>query len=132
MFVGCAAAIAVAAMPVSTASKTKAKYYNFAVNFATRQIEEVQHQQFAKINGDDLKSYGLIDSATPSSGSDTFSCNTVTFGANETIVSKLPSGSATVRIEDISLNLKRVTVHVQWKERSNTRSYDVGTVVADL
>ena len=132
MFVGCAAAIAVAAMPVSTTSKTKAKYYNFAVNFAARQIEDIQYHDFSKINPDDLADEGMIDSATPSSGSDTYSCNSTLFGANETIASKLPSGKATIRIENITSDTKRITVHVQWNERSKVRSYDVGTVVADL
>lgn len=132
MFVGCAAAIAIAAMPVSTTSKTKAKYYNFAVNFAARQIEQIQYHDFAKIEAETLADDGLIDSATPSSGTNTYSCNNVVFGANETIATKLPNGQATVKIESVTSDQTRITVHVEWKERSKTRSYDVGTVVADL
>lgn len=132
MFVVCAAAIAVAAMPVSTTSKTKAKYYNFAVNFAARQIEEIQYHDFAKITPDDLAADQLIDSAIPVSGTDTFSSNLTQFGAGEVVTSKLPQGQSTVKIESISAELKRITVHVQWKERTNTRSYDVGAVVASL
>ncbi|MBI1332884.1 MAG: type II secretion system protein [Armatimonadetes bacterium] len=132
MFVGCAAAIAVVSMPASTASKTKAKYYNFAVNYATRQIEELQYRGFAKLNADDLKTAGLIDSKTPVAGTDTYPCTNVSFGANELISSKLPNGKATVRIQDVTMDSKRVTVHVEWLERSQTRSFDLGTVVADL
>lgn len=132
MFVGCAAAIAVVSMPVSTTSKTKAKYYNFAVNFAARQIEDIQYHDFSKINADDLASDGIIDSSTPAAGSDIYSCNSTIFGANETIGSKLPSGKATIRIEDVNADTKRITVHVQWNERTKVRSYDVGTVVTNL
>lgn len=132
MFVICAAAIAVAALPVSTTSKTKAKYYNYAVNFATRQIEEIQYHDFTKITAADLAADDLIDNTVPVSGTDTYSCNLTQFGAGEAITTKLPSGKATVRIEDINADMKRVTVHVEWKERSNTRSYDLGAVVANL
>lgn len=132
MFVICAAAIAVAAMPVSTTSKTKAKYTNFAVNFAARQIEEIQYHDFSKITADDLAADSLIDNTTPVAGTDTFSCNSTHFGAGEAITTKLPGGQSTVRIEDLSADLKRVTVHVQWKERTNMRSYDVATLVANL
>lgn len=132
MFVGCAAAIVVAAMPASTASKTKAKYTNFAVNFAAKEIEDIQYLDFSKVNASDMESAGIIDSAKPVSGKDTYSCNAVVFGAGDTIGQKLPNGTATVRVEELTLDTKRVTIHVQWKERSNLRTYDIGTVVARL
>ncbi len=132
MFVGAAASIAFVAMPASSASKSKAKYMNFAVNFATRQIEEIQYHQFARITADDLSGDGLLDSAKAVAGTDTFSCSATKFGANDTIASKLPGGSATVRIENVDADTKRITVHVQWKERSATRNYDLGTVVTNL
>ena len=132
MFVICAAAIAVAAMPVSNTSKTKAKYTNFAVNFAARQIEEIQYHDFTKITPDDLAADNLIDSTTPVAGTDTFSANLTQFGAGEVVTTKLPSGQSTVRIETLSPDLKRITVHVQWKEKTNIRTYDVGAVVANL
>jgi type II secretory pathway pseudopilin PulG len=132
MFVICAAAIAVAAMPVSTTSKTKAKYYNFAVNFATRQIEEIQYHSFAKITPDDLAADQLIDNTVPVSGTDTYACDNTQFGGGDAITSKLPNGKATVRIEILNADMKRVTVHVEWKERTNIRTYDVAAVVADL
>ncbi len=132
MFVVCAAAIAVAAMPVSTTSKTKAKYVNFAVNFAAKQIEEIQYHDFSKITAADLADDNLIDNAIPVSGTNTYSCNLAEVGPGETVATKLPQGQSTVRIETISSDLKRITVHVQWKERSNVRTYDVGAVVANL
>ena len=85
----------------------------------------------ASLNPTTLKNAGLLDSDVP------ISSNTYTFTNADTAsfdnpAKVLPKGKGTVKIELIDVELRRVTVEVNWTESGKTHKITVGTLVANL
>jgi type II secretory pathway pseudopilin PulG len=129
--VACAGSILVSAMPVSTVSRTKAKYLNVASNFAQKQVELMKAQGYANLNKTKLDALDIIDSTTEVA-TNTYACNQVDNDVSGRVGDLLPSGTATVKIEQVDLELKRLTVNVAWSERGRSRSYVLSSLVANL
>lgn len=129
--VACAGAILASAMPVSTVGRNKANYLNKAANFAQKEIELMKALGYANLNETRLYSSDLIDSTSEVS-TDTYSCNNTDSTVADRVGDILPTGTATVKVEQIDLELKRLTITVNWIEKGKNRSYVVSSLVANL
>lgn len=129
--VACAGAILASAMPISTLSRNKANYANKAANFAQKEIELMKAQTYANLNETKLYAADLIDSTTPVS-SNTFSCNNTDSAVGDRVTDLLPNGKGTVKIEQVDIELKKITLSISWTERGRARSYVVSSLVANL
>lgn len=118
------------AMPVANKSRAKADYMNTATSLAQKELEALKSID-PSLNPTTLAANGLIDSANQ------VAANKYVFTNSDTAVfdspaKTLPSGKGYVTIELIDIELRRVTVQVQWKEQSQDRSVKVATLVAKL
>jgi hypothetical protein len=129
--VTCAAAVLGATMPVATIGRGKAKYQQHAVNFANKQIELIRTVGYPNINDTKLVDAGVIDSGQEVSAH-TYACDNVDQAIGDRISDVVPEGHATVSIEQVDQELKRVTIHVTWTESGRANQLDVGTLVANL
>jgi Tfp pilus assembly protein PilV len=129
--VGCIGTVLASAMPVATIGRSKAQFNQTATNFAQKQIEAIRAEGYPNINPAKLTALGLIDSET-SVSANTYSCNNTDSAVGDDVPDILPGGQATVTIEQVDLELKRITVNVTWREKGLTRSFRVGTLVANL
>jgi type II secretory pathway pseudopilin PulG len=129
--VTCCAAIVAAAMPVATVGRTKARYVNLATGLVQKELELIRGRGYPNITSSALASAGLIDSATEVDTA-TYSFTAVDSGPKDEVSRVLPSGVGRVKIEQADLELRRITVWVTWSERGVTKTYQSGTLVANL
>ena len=129
--VTCAAAILASAMPVATISRTKANYVNKAANFAQKEVELMKAQGYANLTPEKLEAVDLIDNTT-TVATNTYACNTTDSAVGDRVGDLLPTGTATVMIEQLDIELKRITVTVNWKEKGKNRSFVVASLVANI
>jgi type II secretory pathway pseudopilin PulG len=125
------AAIIAATMPISNSSRAKADLQNKAVGLAQKQLEAVRGLGYANITAGQLYSYGLIDSTTPIS-TNTYSFTNTDYSSYDNPSRVLPTGTGWVKIEQVDLDLRQITIGVTWNDRGTTRSYTLGTLVANL
>ncbi len=128
---GLCAVLLAATIPMATGSREKADLYNKATSLAQKQIEAVRGLGYANLTPAQLASYGLIDS-TATVAANTYSFTNSDSAANDAPSSVLPSGTGTVRIEQVELDLRRVTITVNFRLRGENRSIQVATLVANL
>lgn len=129
--VTCCAAIVAAAMPVATVGRTKAKYVNLATGLVQKEIEVIRGRGYSNITAAALSDAGIIDSFTEGATS-TYSFTSIDSGAKDEVSRVLPSGVGRVKIEQPDTELRRITVWVTWSERGVTKTYQSGTLVANL
>ena len=129
--VASAGAILASAMPVATVSRTKANYVNKAANFASKEMELMKAQTYPNLSADKLFAADCIDNTTAVS-TNTYSCNNTDAAVGDRITDLLPHGSATAKIEQVDIELKRITLTITWTEKGRTRTYAVGSLVANL
>ena len=129
--VTCAGAILASSMPAATVSRVKGNYLNKASNFAQKEVELMKALTYPNLTPTKLLAADLIDSTTTVS-SNTYSCNNTDSAVGDRVQDLLPSGTATVKVEQIDLELKRITVTVNWSEKGRSRSYAVASLVANL
>lgn len=125
------ATIALATMPLSTSSRVKADLNNRATSLAQKQLEAIRGRGYANATASQLYAVGLIDNTTE------ITTNTYAFTNNDSAAldnpaKVLPSGTGTVKVEQVDLDLRRITVTVNWVDRGVNRSLVVGTLVANL
>lgn len=125
------AVIVSASLPVATNSRLKADLNNKATNLAQRQLERIRGTGYPNLSGSAMHAEGLIDSATPVTGT-TYSFTTADAVAAERVSAILPSGVGRVTIDQVDLDLRRVTVSVSYTDRGQTRTVLLGTLVANL
>lgn len=126
-----AASIVAATMPVATTSRAKASLMNRAMGLAQKHLEAIRGAGYANAAATQLASLGLIDSATPID-TDTYSFTNCDLAALDNPATVLPGGTGRVVVEQVDLDLRRVTVTVGWTDRGNPRSFTVGTLIANL
>ncbi|MCC6403212.1 MAG: hypothetical protein IT207_04310 [Fimbriimonadaceae bacterium] len=124
------AMIFAAAMPTAASSRTKADHYNTAISIAERQLEALKGVD-PGLKPDQLYAAGLIDSVTQV-GTDTWAFTQVGAASNDNAAKVLTNGVAKIKIELVDIELRRVTVTVDWKERGQDRNVTLATLVADL
>lgn len=116
------ATILAATVPVATSSRVSADWANRATSIAHTQLEQIRQLGYARLRADDLKAAELISSVTP------VDTNTYSFNAAE----GLPSGSGTVKITQVDIDLRRVEVVVRYEVRGVPKTRSVGGLVANL
>ncbi len=129
--VTCAGAILASAMPAATVSRMKGNYLNKAANFAQKEVELMKAQTYSNLTAAKIYSADLIDSTSPIA-TNTYSCNSTDAAVGDRVSDILPNGTASVKIEQVDLELKRITLTVNWSEKGRSRSYVVGSLVANL
>ena len=88
-------------------------------------------QTYPNLSADKLYAADLIDNTTAVS-SNTYSCNNTDSAVGDRVTDLLPHGSATAKVEQVDIELKRITLTVTWTEKGRTRTYSVGSLVANL
>ncbi len=131
LLVGVCAVILMASMPVATTSREKAELHNRAMALAQKELEAIRGLGYANINASTLASRGLIDNTT-AVATNTYTFTNVDSTALDNPARILPSGQGFVIVEQADLDLRRVTVYVQWTTGGQTYEYRIGTLVANL
>lgn len=129
--VAVSATILAASMPSASRSQKIADLNNKATNLAQKELEAIRSVGYANVTPAQLVGVGLLDSVTPVA-TNTYAFTQVDQGASDSPSVLLPSGTGTVKIEQVGLDMRRVTVRVAWFHRGATRSVSVGTLIADL
>lgn len=125
------AMILAASMPVANNSRARADLYNKATSLAQKQLEAISGLGYANATPAQLKSFNLIDSATPV-GTNTYSFSNVDIAQLDNPAQVLPNGSGTVEVSQVDLDLRKVVVTVNWVDRGRNRSLKLGTLIANL
>lgn len=103
---------------------------NIAVALAQKQLEAIKGVD-PSLSAAVLFSAGLIDSTTPVSPNK-WSFTNVDTAAFDNPARVLKNGEGFITIEQVDIELRRVTVEVRWTEQARQRSIRVGTLVADM
>lgn len=106
-------------------------YRNRAVALAQKQMEAIKRLSYPNITANALLTASLIDSTTE------VATNTYSFTNVDSLVADdaprlLPSGAGRVTIEQPDIELKRVIIRITWSENGQTKTYEIGTLVANL
>ena len=125
------ATIVAVTMPISTISRGKADLHNKAQNLAQKQLEKVKAAGYPNLTGTQLFNLGVIDSDTATSGT-TFAWTNADAARTHSPATVLPSGTGTLTIDQVSIDLRRVTLTVNYSDRGKALSYTVGTLIANL
>ncbi len=125
------AMILAASMPVANNSRARADLQNKATGLAQKQLEAIRGLGYPNATASQLYSRGLIDSATPVS-TDTYSFSNVDLAQLDNPANVLPSGTGTVTVSQVDLDLRSVVVTVRWVDRGTNKLIRVGTLVANL
>ena len=131
------ALIVSATMPVANVSRAKASDLDKAMGLAQKQLEAIRGLGFPNLNAIQLANNGLIDNTKP------VAANTYSFTNSDSANLDNPSlvlakGSGTVKIEQLNMNLDRVTITVNWYDPkyfvagTHMKGYAVGTLIANL
>ena len=128
---GLCAMVLAATMPVANNARSMANNQNTALSLAQKQMEALRSAGYPNMTPDRLLATGLIDSTTAVTAN-TYSFTNVDVGALDSPALRLPNGTGQVRVEQVALDLRRVTVTLNWRERGRNRSVSVGTMVANL
>ncbi len=104
---------------------------NKAVAFAQKELEAIRGLGYANATSTQLLAYGLIDSTTPLV-TNTYPATNVDSASYDNIGRLLPSGTATVAVSQTDIDLRQVTVTVTWNDRGTTRTFSLGTLIANL
>lgn len=125
------ATILAASMPTATRSQKIADLNNKATNLAQKELEAIRALGYANLTPAQLANAQLIDSTTPVSAN-TYAFTNVDGGVTDSVAQMLPSGTGTVLIEQIDLDLRRVTIAVNYTYRGTAKSVRMGSLVANL
>lgn len=130
---GLCATLLAATMPVATTSRARADLNNKATSLAQKHLEAVRGLGYANAIPAQLIKYSLIDSASPLAGApSTFAITNVDNAAVDSAAQVLPSGTGRLTLEQVDLDLRRVTVEIRYSDRGTERSVTVGTLIANL
>jgi hypothetical protein len=128
-----AALIVAATTPVATVSRNTSKLEDKAMDLAQKQVEAIRGAGYANANPTQLVSLGLIDSTNAIGTDPNLFGFTNSDSANlDNPGTVLPNGTGTVEVDQLNLNLVRITVTVSWSDRGNQQSYTLGTLMANL
>lgn len=126
-----AAMVLAAAMPIATSSRLRADSYSKAVGLAQKQLEAIRTIGYANATASQLASVGLIDSQSPIA-ENTYSFSNVDTAALDNPARILPSGQGRLTLEQIDLELRRITIEIRWMDRGVQKSVRLGTLIANL
>ncbi len=125
------ATIIAATMPLANNSRARADMLNKAVSIAQKQVENVRGVGYPNLNGPQLLAAGLVESST-ADGNGRFHFTNVDSAAFDAPALVLPSGKGYLKIEQVGLDLRLVTVRVEWTDRGKPRHTVLSTMIANL
>lgn len=125
------ALIVAASIPLASQARRRAYFQMRATGIVQRELESIKSLGYSNADATQLLADGLIDSTTPVA-TNTYTFNNVDTAAFDTPANNLPSGTGQVLIEQVSTDLRRVTVSVTWTDRGRTRTIRSGTLLANL
>ena len=125
------ALIVVATMPMATASRMKTDQRLKAMNLLQKELESIKAAGYPNITAQGLFDRALVDTITPVA-TNVYSFTSVDNAAFDNPAQILPSGVGRVTIEQVDIELKRVTVTVNWTDRGRARTMSLGTLIANL
>lgn len=125
------ATILAASMPTASRSQRVADLNNKATNLGQKELEAIRSLGYANLTPSQLLAAQLIDSISPTAAN-TYAFTNTDGGVNDSVAQRLPAGTSTVTIEQVDLDLRRVTVTVSYVYRGSARSVRLGTLVANL
>lgn len=128
---GICALIMAATMPMANSTRAKADMNNRATSLAQKQLEAIKSLGYANATVQQMFANGLIDSQTPIA-TNTYAWTNSDAAATDNPSKILPTGTATVRLTQIDVDLRQVVVTVNWKEKGKDRSVTLGTLIANL
>lgn len=128
---GLCAMVLAATMPVANNARGMANNQNAALSIAQKQMEAIRSAGYPNLTPDRLATLGLIDSASPVA-TNVYSFTNVDSGQLDSPGVKLANGTGRMLLEQVGLDLRRVTLTLSWRERGRTRTISVGTMVANL
>jgi prepilin-type N-terminal cleavage/methylation domain-containing protein len=123
--------IVAATMPIANTSRAKASDLDKAMGLAQKQLEAIRGVGYANVTPAQLASYGLVDSTTPTT-TNTYSFTNSDSANLDNPARILTNGSGTVMVEQLDVDLRRVTVNVTWRDRVKYKTFSVGTLIANL
>lgn len=135
------ALILAATMPVANAYRQKGQYLSVATSIGQQQLERCRAIGFGRLDATSLEGAGLLDNDTAvnlqtlgltSSAVTGYASSNVGSASFDSAAFMLPEGSSYVSIASLNSNNRQVTVTVSWKEKSQTRSVRLSTVVSNL
>jgi type II secretory pathway pseudopilin PulG len=125
------AVILTSAMPMATKTRIKADNMNKAAGMAQKMIEAVRGSGYANVTANQLYGLGLIDSTTPIS-TNRYATTNVDTASLDNVGRILPGGYSHMIVEQVDIDLRRVTVHIHWVDRGVAKRYVLGTLIANL
>ena len=125
------AAIVAATTPIASMSRVKAESMNKATGIAQKELESIRGAGFANCTASALVSAGLLDS-TNVVAPNTYSFTNSDLLKFDNAAKVLPNGTGTVKLEQLNIDLVRVTVTVTWMERTRQRQISIGTLIANI
>ncbi len=131
LITGTVAAILAATLPIATTSRERADLNNAATGIAQKQLERVKALGYANLTAAQLLTNGAIDSATPVSPNK-YAFTNVDSNRSDSAAQVLPTGKAYITIQQVDLDLRRITIEVTYRESGKTHSLVLGTLVANL
>ncbi|MBL8087987.1 MAG: type II secretion system protein [Chthonomonas sp.] len=131
LITGTVAAILAATLPIATTSRERADLNNAATGIAQKQLERVKALGYANLTAAQLLTNGAIDSATPVS-TNKYAFTNVDSNRSDSAAQVLPTGKAYITIQQVDLDLRRITIEVTYRESGKTHSLVLGTLVANL
>lgn len=131
MMLAVCALIFTATLPAAHNSRAKADNFNIATSLASKMLEEVRNIGYTNATATQLAASGLIDSATPVA-TDTYSFTNVDAGIVDSPASTLTSGVGRLVVEQIGIDLRRVTATVTWSEKGQTKTVSLATLLANV
>jgi Tfp pilus assembly protein PilV len=130
MVVVCAFIFA-ASMPVANRSRAKADYRNVATSLCEKMGEAIKHNNYPNVDKDRLLTLGLIESTTPVS-TNTYSWTNIDSALVDSPATVLPSGTGTMTVQQVDLDLRSVELVVNWSEEGKARSVRLSLLIANL
>lgn len=128
-------------VPVANSTRGKAEFTNSAVSLAQKTAEVVRSGGYPNTTADRLYANGMIDSVSTVSlsgysfgnaGETAHDASSVDNALVDSPSKVLPSGKGFVKIEQVDIDLRRVTVIIAWKEGDDWKSVRLSTLVANL
>lgn len=120
-----------ATMPIATASREKSDLLTKATGLAQKQLEAIRGVGYPNVVPSQLVFFGLIDNVTPVA-TNTYSFTNADSAVFDNPANVLPNGVGRLRIEQLEIDLRRVTVEVTYNDRGTTRTARLATLIANL
>lgn len=119
-----------ALFPIGQRLSGGAKWRAQALMLAERRMEAVKLLGYNNLTYDGLRAYGLID-ASPNTSP--FSFTNTDDASNESPARLLPQGTGQIVVEDVTWDVRRVIVRVNWQDISGrTQTVELRTLVTNL